>query len=309
MVSAKDFRGRDVLALQDFSAEEIRFLLDQAAHWKKKRFGNELRNKTVLLLFSKPSTRTKISFAVATHHLGGSVVTMDQMTSHLGHGETLKDTAYVLSRYVDAIVARLFAQQDLVDLAQYASVPVLNALTDSLHPCQALADYLTIREKKGTFHGLNVAYVGDGNNVCHSLLIAGSKLGVNVSVASPRGYAPDAAIVKQAKENAQPSGSFIRVVQKPLDAVKGADVVYTDTWTSMGREKEAAKRKRMFRPYQVNQKLLSAAKHDALVMHCMPVHRGLELTDDVMDGPQSVLIDQAENRLHTEKALLALVLG
>lgn len=264
-----------------------------------------LRGKTLVMFFEKPSTRTRLSFEIAMTQLGGHAIYFDRQTSQLGRGETLADTARVISRYADALMARVYKQATLEELAKHSTVPVINGLSDLYHPCQALADYFTIYEKFSRVSGVKVAYVGDGNNnVTHSLLLTGSLLGANVSVASPEGYEPLRDIVERAKGYAKESGSEIEIVNDPFEAVKGADVVYTDVWVSMGRESEKEEREKVFRPYQVNAKLMKAAKPQAIFMHCLPAHRGQEVVDEVIDSERSAVWDEAENRLHVQKALL-----
>ncbi|HII67429.1 MAG TPA: ornithine carbamoyltransferase, partial [Thermococcaceae archaeon] len=257
----------------------------------------------------KPSTRTRISFEVGIYQLGGYGLYLNAQDLQLRRGETIADTARVLSRYVDGIMARVFDHQDVVDLAKYGSVPVINGLSDFSHPCQALADYMTIKEKKGRIEGIKVVYVGDGNNVAHSLMIAGTKLGANVVVATPEGYEPDARVIKWAEENAAESGGSFELLHDPVQAVKDADVIYTDVWASMGQEAEAEERRKVFMPFQVNKDLVKHAKKDYIFMHCLPAHRGEEVTDDVVDSPNSVVFDEAENRLHAQKAAMALIMG
>jgi len=259
-----------------------------------------LNGKTMAMIFAKPSTRTRVSFEVAMRQLGGHAIFLGMNDIQLGHGEAIKDTAQVLSRYVDVIMARLFAHEDILELARYSRVPVINGLTDFLHPCQIMADMYTLKEKFGKLDGLKLAFVGDGdNNITHSLMHGCSKLGIEMVIASPKGYEPDTGITKQ---------TGFKVMKDPEIAVKGADVVYTDTWTSMG-DKNKSKRAKILKPYQVNSKLMKYAKDTAVVMHDLPAHRGQEITDDVMDGSQSIIFDQAENRLHVQKGILAWILG
>ena len=308
-----NLKGRDLLTLQDFTKEEIEFILNTAMDLKRKQKRGEkhhlLEDKTLGLIFQKPSTRTRVSFEVAMRQLGGYALYLGWNDLQLGRGETIEDTGRVLSRYVDGIMARVFSHDDLVKLAKGASVPVINGLSDLTHPCQILADLLTIREKKGDFKGLKLTFVGDGgNNVSHSLILGATKVGMDITIGTPEGYEPNEMILKWAKENAAHSGSKIEIVHDPVKAVEGADVIYTDVWVSMGMEKEKEKRLKVFPPFQVNSKLLKHANQDAIVMHCLPAHRGVEITDDVIDGPQSAVFDQAENRLHAQKGLLALLL-
>jgi ornithine carbamoyltransferase len=267
-----------------------------------------LYGKTLGMIFAKPSTRTRVSFEAAMTQLGGHAIYLGISDLQLGRGETIADTARTLSRYLDGIMARLFEHGDIVELARYSSVPVINGLTDLHHPCQTLADLLTIREHKGKLRGLKLAWVGDGNNVCNSLLLGCSLVGMNISAACPRGYEPPAAIRKHARANASKSGSKVEIMVNPEQAVTGADIVYTDVWISMGQEAEREKRLRDFKGYQVNSKLLAKAKHDAIFMHCLPAHRGEEVTEEVIDGPCSVVFNQAENRLHAQKAVLVSLL-
>jgi len=307
----RGLRGRDLVSMGDLSGEEIRTILELAAQMKRERLSRRthavLQGRSIALVFEKPSLRTRVTFEVAMHELGGFSVYLGAAEIGLGQRETVGDVARNLSRWVDGIVARTFAHRTVEELASSAQVPVVNALSDREHPCQVLADLLTIQEKFGTFRGVTVAWVGDGNNVCHSLLLGGAKVGLTVRVATPEGYAPDPAIVAAAREEARRTGAEIQLVHRPAEAVRGAHVVYTDVWTSMGQEAEREERRRAFVGFQVNRDLL-AASPDALVMHCLPAHRGEEITDEVLDGPQSVVLDQAENRLHAQKALLALLL-
>lgn len=305
--------GRDILCLQDFTREEIETILKTAEMMKIwNKIGKPhrvLEGKTLAMIFQKPSTRTRISFEVGIYQLGGYGLYLNAQDLQLRRGETIADTARVLSRYVDGIMARVFDHKDVEDLAKYASVPVINGLSDFAHPCQALADYMTIKEKKGRIEGLKVVYVGDGNNVAHSLMIAGTKLGANVVVATPEGYEPDPKVIKWAEENSAESGGSFELLHDPIKAVKDADVIYTDVWASMGQEAEAEQRRKIFMPFQVNKELVKHAKKDYIFMHCLPAHRGEEVTDDVIDSPNSVVWDQAENRLHAQKAAMALIMG
>jgi len=299
---------RHFLSIADQSAVQLVKLLDLARDLKAelKAVGNKslLQGKALGMIFQKPSLRTRVSFERGMEQLGGTAMYLSPAEIKLGERESVPDVARVLSRYVDAIMARVFAHSDIVTLAEYATVPVINGLSDLSHPCQALADVLTIREKLGALKGAKLAYVGDGNNVCNSLLFAAAKLGMNMSVAAPQGYEPDPAILAQARGFAAASGSQISSGNDPGQAVAGADVIYTDVWTSMGQEAETQVRLNAFRPYQVNQRLVSRAKPEVLVMHCLPAHRGEEITDEVADGPHSVVFDQAENRMHAQKAIL-----
>jgi ornithine carbamoyltransferase len=297
---------RDLLALRSLSPDDIRRLIDRA---KARAPSRALAGKAVGIFLEKASTRTRVSFEVAIAQLGGHPVFLPAQEIQLGRGETVADTARVLSRYLDALVIRTFGQDRLEEWARHATIPVINGLTDSHHPCQILADLMTIDEKKGRLAGLVVAYVGDGNNVAHSLLEGCAMMGMTCRIAAPAGYQPDAEVVKWAEVQAAKTGSGIQVGEDPRAAARGADVLYTDVWTSMGQEAEASKRVGVFRPYQVNAELLRLAKPDAIVLHCLPAHRGEEITDDVMEGPQSVIFDQAENRLHVQKAVLEMLVG
>ena len=302
---------RDLLSLINYGQDEIYRLL--AAAIELKRRGRDavekqvLAGKNIALIFNKPSTRTRISFEAAVAHLGGHAIYLTQNELQLGRGETIEDTGRVLSRYVDAIVIRTYDHGDIERLASAAAVPVINALTDAHHPCQALADLMTILEKKERLRGVKLAYIGDGNNVCHSLLIGSAKMGLDFAAACPPGYKPNDEIVKAARVDE--AGVNISIVDDPEEAARGADVLYTDVWTSMGQEGEADERHEAFAGFQINETLLEKAKPDAIVMHCLPAHRGEEISADVLDGPQSVVFDQAENRLHVQKALLMWLVG
>lgn len=298
---------RDFLTVWDLSSEEITHILKRAIELKSGKDKNKcpLIGKSIGLLFEKASTRTRVSFEVGIYHLGGQAIYMNPKEIQIGRGETIDDTAKVLSRYLNAIVIRTFSHDAIVEFAKNSSIPVINGLSDLHHPCQALADLMTIVERKGKLKGLHLAYVGDGNNVANSLIEAASKMGITLSIACPEGYEPDADILKKARSSAK---SEIVIHRDPKEAVDKADAVYTDVWVSMGQEQEAAKKKRKFKDYQLNSKLLTYAKKDAIVLHCLPAHRGEEITDDVMDGSQSAVFDQAENRLHTQKALLEFLL-
>ncbi len=284
-------------------------LLELAATIKNRTKAGEvyepLRGKSLAMIFEKSSTRTRVSFEVGMTQLGGHALFLSPNDLQLGRGETIADTARVLSRYVDGIMYRAFSNANMRELAKHATVPVINGLDDKEHPCQIITDLFTIKEHKGELKGLKLAYVGDGNNVCNSLLLGCAIVGMDMSAGVPKGYEPDGAILASAKRVAKESGSTIAVIHDPFDAVRNADVVCTDVWVSMGMEKERKEREKIFVPYQLNEKLVTAAKRDAVVMHCLPAHRGLEITDAVMDGPQSIVFDEAENRLHAQKAILA----
>ncbi|MHC1598699.1 MAG: ornithine carbamoyltransferase [Candidatus Methanofastidiosia archaeon] len=302
----KCFKERDFICLNDFSCEELYFYLHIAQHIKYQTklglFSSVLRNKNLAMIFQKPSLRTRTSFQIGMNQLGGSAVYISPNEIQLGKRESTKDVACVLSGYVDGIMARVFSHEDILDLAEHANVPVINGLSDLLHPCQALADYLTILEHFGRMQELTLCYVGDGNNVCHSLMYGASKFGVNMKVACPKGYEPDKKVQKEVGAN----GLSLTITNDPIEGVCGADIVYTDTWTSMGQEKEHDKRLRTFIDFQLSSELLAHAKDDHIVMHCLPAHRGEEITDEVIDGPHSVVYGEAENRLHAQKAILAL---
>lgn len=294
---------KDLVSISDLSGEEIKELFKTAIDVKHKQM-EVARGKTLVLVFEKPSLRTRVTFSVAFFQLGGQVLYLAPADIGLGKRESVPDVARNLSRWVNAISARTFAHKTVEDLAKYADIPVVNALSDAEHPCQALADFLTIYEHKGKTEGLKMAFLGDGNNVAHSLMLTAAKVGANMAVGCPKGYEPKPEFVEKAKEDARKSGAELVITSDPKEAVKGADVVYTDVWASMGQEDEAAARKKIFAPYQVNAELLKLAKSDALVEHCLPAHRGDEITDDVLDGPHSVVLDEAENRLHIQKAIL-----
>lgn len=313
MIPHTTLKGKDLLALYALTREEIMDILKVAAELKQKQKEGIphplLAGKTLAMIFTKSSTRTRVSFEVAMHQLGGYPLFLSGQELQLGRGETIADTARVLSRYVDGIMIRTYAHSDVEELARYADVPVINGLTDLNHPCQILADFQTIIEHKGRLEGLKLAYVGDGNNVCHSLLNGCAKVGMHISVATPKGYEPNAEIVQKAMADARASGAVVEILEDPCRSVKDADVIYTDVWASMGQEAEYAKRLKIFRPYQVNPDLVKGAKPDYLFMHCLPAHRGEEVAAEVIDGPNSVVFDEAENRLHAQKAVLALTIG
>jgi len=302
-------KGKDLLSISDLSGDDIRLLISDAVDMKAKGWLSLLDRKMLALIFEKPSLRTRVSFEVAMRELGGQTIYLSPAEVGLGERESVPDVARVLSRYVDAIAARTFAHQTLEVLASYSAVPVINALSDLEHPCQALADLLTIYEKKGELLGLTLAFVGDGNNVAHSLLLAASLAGMNFRIASPADYVVRERILHLAQDYATASGAEIFCTEEPQLAVSGADIVYTDVWTSMGQEAKAQERRQVFANYQVNSELLSLAKEDAILMHPLPAHRGQEVAEDILDSPQSVVFDQAENRMYLQKALLAQMLG
>ncbi len=305
---------KHLLCLSEWSSQEIIETLKLAEKLKYEnkngiRHNHLLKGKSLGLIFAKSSTRTRVSFEVAMYQLGGYSLFLSSNDIQLGRGETVSDTAKTLSRYIDGIMIRTYKHSDVVDLAYCGTIPVINGLTDNQHPCQILADLQTIRESKGQLKGLKLAYVGDGNNVANSLLIGCAKVGMNISVATPEGYECDEESVVLAKEAAKESGAAVLVTTDPFEAVKDADVVYTDTWVSMGMESEKEKRVQIFMPYQVNDTLMGAAKSDAIFMHCLPAYRGYEVTPQIIDGPKSVVFDEAENRLHAQKAVLVKLLG
>ena len=304
---------KHLLSIHDLTVEEVEKILTVAQDLKKKQKQGIphpiLKNKTLGMIFSKSSTRTRVSFEVGMYQLGGHALFLSSNDIQLGRGETIYDTANVLSRYLDGIMIRTYAQSDVEDLAKYGSIPIINGLTDLLHPCQALTDMLTISEHKGKLAGLKLAYLGDGNNMAHSLLYAGAKLGMQVFVATPEGFECNEEIVANAKEDAKKTGAVIDVSHDPVRAATGADAIYTDTWISMGQTGSKESRLATFHPYQVNSKMMGYAKEDSIFLHCLPAYRGYEVTEDVIDGPQSVVFDEAENRLHTQKAVMALLMA
>ena len=303
--------ARNYLTVDDLSSEELAAVLELAAKMKADRafHADALRGKAAALVFEKSSTRTRVSFEVGIAELGGHPLTLSSSDLQLGRGETIEDTGRVLSRYVDVIVLRTFEQERLEVLAGAADVPVINSLSDFEHPCQALADLLTIREHRGSLAGTVLTYVGDGNNVAHSLLLAGAKAAMTVRVATPAGFAPIPQVVERATEIARETGGAVEVGTDPAAAATGSHVLYTDVWASMGQEAEVEERALVFQPYQLDQRLIDVADPDVLVMHCLPAHRGEEITADAIDGPHAVVFDQAENRLHTQKALLVFLFG
>lgn len=304
---------KDFISIHDCTAEEIENLLNLAVKLKAEQKNGiphtVLKGKTLGMIFTKSSTRTRVSFEVGMTQLGGYPLFLSSNDIQLGRGETIYDTAKVLSRYLDGIMIRTFAHQDVLDLAKYADIPVINALTDLLHPCQVMADLLTVYEHKGTLRGLKMAYVGDGNNMAHSLMYGCAKVGMDIAVATPAEYACDGEVTANAKADAAKTGCDVIITNDPEEAVKNADVVYSDTWVSMGQEEEKAERIKIFKPYQVNRKLFDTAKPDAVFMHCLPAYRGFEVTEDVIDSPASVIFDEAENRLHAQKAVMATLMA
>jgi ornithine carbamoyltransferase len=303
--------ARNFLSIDDLNGSQLEHLLELAERIKRAPadISDRLAGCAVAMIFEKPSTRTRVSFEVGIAQLGGYPLALSSSDMQLGRGETIEDTGRVLSRYVDAVVVRTFGQERLEGLASTSEVPVVNALSDFEHPCQCLGDLLTIKEKKDKLPGLTLAYIGDGNNVAHSLILGGAKSGMNVRVATPPGYEPIPQVVHRATEIGEETGGMAEVSNDPEAAAKDADVLYTDVWASMGQEEEANERSLVFGTYRIDQDLVGQAREDAIVMHCLPAHRGQEITDDVIDGPRSVVWDQAENRLHAQKALLVWLLG
>ena len=309
---AVNMKGKDLVSINDLTLEEIYQIFDLSKSLKQKRLTGEkhplLEGKKLGMIFSKPSTRTRVSFETGIYELGGIGMYFGPNDLQLGRSENIHDTAKVLSRYLDGIMIRTFSHQDVVDLAKYADIPVINGLTDLLHPCQVLTDLFTITEKKGELRKLKLAYLGDGNNMAHSLLHGCSKVGMDIVLATPSNYKPDETVVKNSMENAKYMGSKIEILEDPVEAVKDADIIYTDVWASMGQEAEAEERRKYFVRYQVNPELVKHAKDDYIFMHCLPAHRGDEVVDEVIDSKNSVVFDEAENRLHVQKAIMALVM-
>ncbi|MFA5351271.1 MAG: ornithine carbamoyltransferase [Candidatus Omnitrophota bacterium] len=302
---------KDLLSIGDLNLAQINsiFKLCEQLKKNKKKFAKSLAGKTLALVFQKPSNRTRVSFEVGMYQLGGNSLYLSPQEINLGVRETIGDVARTISRYVDGIVLRTFEHKNCLDMAEAATVPVINGLTDFSHPCQALADLFTIKEKLKELKKVTLAYVGDGNNVCNSLLFAAAKTGMNISVATPKGYTPADGVVKLSQAAAKETGSRIVITEDPVSAVKNAQVIYTDVWASMGQEEEVNKRKVIFKDFQINAKLLANAAKNILVMHCLPAHRGEEITDEVMESRNSIVFDQAENRMHVQKAILIKLLG
>ena len=297
---------KDLISIEDLNAESILEILDLTAKMKKDRtaYSDSLKGKCIGLTFQKPSNRTRVSFEIGMVQLGGHAIYLGPSEIDMGVRESVKDVACVLSRYLDGIVARTYKHEDIKDLAKYATVPVINGLSDRAHPCQALSDIFTVKEKLGTFKDVTLAYVGDGNNVLNSLMCASAKVGLDMKIATPKGYEPMKELVRIAKALAKASGSKLECSNDPTLAAKDADIIYTDVWVSMGQEKDAKKRQAAFKNFQINDRLMKLAKKDCLIMHCLPAHRGQEITDSVIDSKNSVVYDQAENRMHAEKAIL-----
>ncbi|MEO8218449.1 MAG: ornithine carbamoyltransferase [Acidobacteriota bacterium] len=303
-------KHKDLISIHDYAAEEVGEIFALASEMKKNRdrFSKALDGRTLGMIFEKSSTRTRVSFEVGMFQLGGHALFLSARDIQLGRGETIYDTAKVLSRYLDGIMARTFAHKTVTDLAEYASIPVINGLTDLLHPCQGLTDYFTALERFGDLEGRKIAYVGDGNNMAHSLMFGASKVGMNITVATPPGYAPDPEVVARAQADADGAGTRVIVTDSIEEAVRDADIVETDVWASMGQEEEAEKRRRDFEGWQVSRKVMDLARPEAIFMHCLPAHRGEEVAAEVADSEQSVIYDEAENRLHVQKAVLYLLM-
>jgi ornithine carbamoyltransferase len=301
-----------LISINELSIEDIKLIFKTTADLKEKQKNGEifhpLAGKTLGMIFEKNSTRTRVSFEVGMYQLGGHALFLSANDIQLKRGETIGDTAKVLSRYVDGMIIRTYSHNNVIDLAYQSDVPVINALSDLYHPCQALADYYTVFEYKGALQGLKIAYVGDGNNVAHSLMLGAAKLGMDISIGCPKGYEPSEYVLNKTLKAAEHTDSKVVITEDPHKAVENADVIYTDVWASMGQEAEHEKRVKIFAPYQINSELVSKAKSDVMVMHCLPAHRGEEITDEVMDGKNSAVFDEAENRLHVQKAILYLLM-
>ncbi|MFN4227037.1 MAG: ornithine carbamoyltransferase [Candidatus Ratteibacteria bacterium] len=297
---------KDFLKIKDLSKEEIFKIFDITKYFKslkkEKKITDHLKNLTIGLLFSKPSTRTRLSFEVAIYQLGGFPIYLASESTQISRGESIKDTAKVISRYIDGIIIRTYSQEEIEEFAKYSEIPVINALTDLYHPVQILSDFFTIYEKKGTLENIKITYIGDGNNICNTLIEGCDLLGIEIRVSCPDEYRPDERVIKNLIKK-----SILKISSKPDAFIEDADIIYTDTWVSMGDEKDREKRIKIFKEYQVNRKLIKKAKKDFLFMHCLPAHRGEEVVDEVIDGPNSIVIDQAENRLHTQKGLLCFI--
>lgn len=303
-----NFTGKSFLTLNDYSSEELLHILEVAKELKANPHNPLLKGKALGMIFAKSSTRTRVSFEVGIYQLGGMPLFLNTQDIQLGRGETIADTARVLSRYLDGIMIRTFNQKDVEQLAKWGSIPIINGLTDSFHPCQAMADYLTIYEHFGKLKGLKIAYIGDGNNMANSLMIGAAKFGLDFAIACPEGFEPDAQATAWSQETAKNTGSKIEIITDPKDAVKNSSVVYTDVWVSMGQEEEMNERKRIFKGYQINTKLMEFAKNDAIILHCLPAHKGEEISEEAIEGSQSLVFDQAENRLHAQKAIMTLLM-
>lgn len=313
MFEIKDtLKGKSFISIHDFSCADIEYILEAGAEIKKLQKKGiphpYLAGKTLGMIFQKSSTRTRVAFEVGMYQLGGHALFLSSRDIQVGRGETIKDTAQVLGRMLDGIMIRTFAHDEVIELAEWSGIPVINGLTDLLHPTQVIGDLMTIKENKGSLQGLKLAYIGDGNNVAHSLLFGGAKVGMEVVIAAPKGFGPDEEILKMARQDAEATGAKLWVVEDPEEAVQGADILYTDVWASMGQEEEAAEKEQKFLRYQINQALLDKAKADAIVLHCLPAKRGKEITDEVIDGSHSRVFDEAENRLHAHKAIMAVLM-
>lgn len=297
---------KDLISIQDLSSQDITdiFKLTDQLKKDKARFSQTLKGKTLALIFQKPSNRTRVSFEVGMYQLGGNSIYLAPHEINLGVRESVADVAKTLSRYIDAIVLRTFEHKNVLELAKYATVPVINGLSDFSHPCQGLADVYTAKEKLKSFRSKTLTYVGDGNNVCHSLLFACAKAGLSINLGCPKGYEPDKSVLEESKKIAKQKDASVFLFDNPFNAAKNADIIYTDVWASMGQERETEKRKKLFKDFQVNKNLMRLAKKDVLIMHCLPAHRGEEITDEVIDSKNSVVFDQAENRMHVQKAIL-----
>ena len=304
-------KGRDFISINDFTSDEILKILEKARDIKThpQNYRKTLEGKTLAMIFEKPSLRTRVTFETGMTQMGGHAIYLAPSDAQLGKRESVPDVARNLERWVDIIMARTFAHQTVVDLAKWANIPVINALSDYSHPCQAMADYLTIQEVYGSFKNRKIAYVGDGNNVANSLLFGAIKVGMNISIVTPEGFEPNKDVVEKSRADAKLNGVTISIVNDPKEGLKDSDVIYTDVWASMGQEAEAQERKKLFKDYQVNKRLMSLAKKEAIFMHCLPAHRGDEVTDEIADSDKSVIFQQAENRLHAQKAIMALIAG
>ncbi|MBI4707856.1 MAG: ornithine carbamoyltransferase [Candidatus Omnitrophica bacterium] len=300
---------KDLISIKDLSTKEIKDLFKLTAKLKKNKFSKVLAGKTIALIFQKPSNRTRVSFEVGMYQLGGNSIYLSPSEINLGVRESIKDVAKTLSRYIDGVVLRTFEHRNVVEMGRYSDKPVINGLSDFSHPCQGLADVFTVLENLKKAKSITLVYAGDGNNVCNSLLYACSKLGININVATPKGYEPDEGVVEESRAFAKLNKSEVKLFNDPFLAAKEADVIYTDVWASMGQEEETEKRKIIFKDFQINTNLMRLAKKDCLVMHCLPAHRGEEITDEVIDSKNSVVFDQAENRMHVQKAILIKLLG
>lgn len=304
------FKHKDLISIHDYSADDVAQIFEIAADMKKRpeKYSESLRGKTLGMIFEKSSTRTRVSFEVGMFQLGGHALFLSARDIQLGRGETIYDTAKVLSRYLDGIMARTFAHKTVTDLADFATIPVINGLTDLLHPCQGLTDYFTAREKFDSLKGRKIAYIGDGNNMAHSLMYGAAKVGMSIAVATPEGYEPNAEVVAKAQADHEAAGTKLILTNSIDEAATDADIIETDVWASMGQEEEAQKRARDFEGWQVDSRVMGMAKKDAIFMHCLPAHRGEEVSAEVCDSPQSVIFDEAENRLHVQKALMYLLI-